>query len=237
MKALKLSIMALAISVTGISAYAQTADEVIQKHIDAVGGTKSWDKIKSIKLVGSVSAQGMDIPMTQTIVNDKAMRMDISAMGQNGYVIMTTTKGWQFMPFAGMTEPKEVPAEQVKMSKSQLNYKNSQLVDKSLIKKATFEGKDSINSISCYKLKITDKDGEEMTCYFDAATYYMLRQERKVKVQDEEQEIGVTYSNFKKQPEGVVIPMNVSSPQGDVTYKSVEINKPVDEKIFKPDTK
>lgn len=229
--------MALAISATALTSFAQTADQIIQKHIEAIGGTKNWDKIKTVKLVGAMSAQGMEIPVTQTIVNDKATRTDITAMGQTGYIIMTPTKGWQFMPFTGQTAPQEIPADQLKTNKSQLNYKNMQMVDKSLISKATLEGNDTINSVNCFKLKVTNKEGNEITCYFDAATYYLVRQETKVKVQDDEQEVGISYSNFKKQPEGIVIPMTMGTPQGDITFKSVEFNKPVDDKIFKPDTK
>ena len=235
MRSLKFSLAVMTIALSG-AAYAQKADDIINKHIEAVGG-KNWDKIKSVKLTGSMSAQGMDIGVTQTIVNDKGYRMDISAMGQNGYMIVTTTGGWTFMPFAGQTEPMELKADDVKPMKGQLNYKNSQLVDKSQIAKAELDGKDTIDSKPCTKLKITDKDGTVMECYFDDANYYMVRQERKMKVQDEEQEIAITYSEFKKQPEGIVVPMKVSQAQGDVTFKTIEINKPVDDKLFKPDAK
>lgn len=235
MKAIKLSMMALAISVSGFTAYAQkTADEVIQKHIDAVGGIKNWDKVKSVKLVGSVSANGMDIPMTQTIVNGKGYRMDISVMGQNGYSIVSDKGGWQYMPFMGDTKAKELPAEQIKMSREKLDFKNSQLVDKSVIASSALDGKDTVNSVPCIKVKIKMKSGEDVVCYFDAATYYMVKQEMKLKINDEEQEMATTFSNFKKQPEGIVIPMTIGTPQGDVTFKTVEINKPVDDKMFKP---
>lgn len=233
MKAFKISVAALALTMTS-TVYAQTADDIINKHIDAVGGTKAWDKVKSIKMVGSMSAQGMEISVSQTIVNDKGFRTDISAMGQNGYMIITPTGGWTYMPFAGQTEPMELKAEDVKPMKGQLNYKNSQLVDKSQIAKAQMDGKDTIDSKPCTKLKVTDKEGGETEYYFDDKTYYIVRMEKKMKVGEEEQEMAVTYSDFKKQPEGIVVPMKVSQAQGDVTFKSVEINKPVDEKIFKP---
>ncbi|PQJ09336.1 hypothetical protein CJD36_018990 [Flavipsychrobacter stenotrophus] len=238
MKALKLSIMAIAISATGLSAYAQkTGDEVIQKHIDAIGGEKNWDKIKSVKMVGAMSAQGMEIAVTQTIVNDKAMRMDIALMGQNGYMIYTDKSAWQFMPFAGDTKPKELPADQVAASKDKLNFKNTVMANKAMISKATLDGTDTINSAACYKVKITGKDGNESVCYFDAKTFYLVKQDAKVKVQDEEQEVSYTFSNFKKQPEGVVIPMTYGTPQGDIVFKTVEINKKIDEKLFLPETK
>ena len=229
--------MAIAISATGLtSAFAQTGDEIIQKHIDAIGGTKNWNKIKSMKMVGSMNAQGMEINMTQTVVNEKGMRTDISLMGQNGFMIVTPTAGWMYMPFGGQqTKPEPMPEDQVKMQKGQLNYKNSQLADKAEITKSKLDGKDTVNDVACYKVNVTTKDGSEQSCYFDMKTYYMVRIEKKVKVKEEETEVAVNYSNFMKQSEGIVMPMTMGTPQGDITFKTIEINKPVDDKIFTPE--
>ena len=244
MKAIKLfpiaigTVMMFTAGITTVKA--QTADEIIQKHIDAIGGSDNWNKITSMKRVGSMSMQGVDIGFTQTVVNNKGERMDISAMGQNGYVIITQTEGWMFMPFQpGMDKVTPMPAEQVKAAQSQINVKAGLLVDKSEVAKAEYVGKDTVNNIGCLKVKITDKDGNEQTAFFDAATYYLVHSERKMKVQDEEQEVAINFSNFQKQPEGVVIPMTVTAPmgQGDITFKSVEINKSVDDNTFKPDPK
>jgi len=238
MKAIKLTVLAATMFIAGMTTVkAQNADEIIQKHIDAIGGTSNWDKIKSMKRVGSMSMQGMEIGFTQTVVNDKGMRTDISAMGQNGYVILTPKEGWMYMPFQpGMDKVTPMPAEQIKAAQSQLNVKADQLLDKSAITKAEYVGKDTVNNIGCLKVKITDKDGNEQTAFFDASTYYIVHSERKVKVQDEEQEVAINFSNFQKQPEGIVIPMTVTSPmgQGDINFKSVEINKTIDDSIFKP---
>ena len=240
MKAIKLSIVALAMACAGTAAHAQTltADQVLQKHIDAVGGADNWNKIKTIKLVGSMSMQGMEIGMTETIVNEKAMRIDINAMGQTGYMIYTTTEGWMYMPAYGQKEPVAIPADQLKDAQSQLNFKNQQLVDKSMITKVALDGTDTINNVNCYKLKVTTKDGSEQTCYIDSKTFYMVRAEKKAQIQGEDQEVAVTFSNFVKQPEGVVIPMMMSpAGQGDFTFKSVEINKAIDDKTVRPDGK
>ena len=239
MKAIKLTALAATMFIAGITTVkAQTADEIIQKHIDAIGGTANWNKIKSMKKVGSMSMQGMEIGFSLTVVNDKGMRTDINAMGMNGYVILTPKEGWMYMPFQpGMDKVTPMPAEQIKSAQTQLNVKADQLLDKSSITKAEYVGKDTVNNIACLKVKITDKDGAEQTAFFDASTYYIVHSDRKMKGQDDqEQEVAINYSNFQKQPEGIVIPMTVTSPmgQGDITFKSVEINKNYDDSIFKP---
>ena len=237
MKIIKLTSLALVLLVSGISTVkAQNGEEILTKHITAVGGTAKWDGIKSAKMVGSMSMGGMEISITQTILTDRAMRMDISAMGMNGYTIITPNEGWMYMPFQpGMDKVTPIPADQIKASHDKLNMKGGYLVDRSKLKTVEYVGKDTVNSVPCYKIKVVDNEGNEQVAYIDMATYYLVRSELKVKVQDQEQEVDASYSNFQKLPEGIVLPMTVSAAQGDITFKTVELNKPVDEKIFKPE--
>jgi hypothetical protein len=44
----------------------------------------------------------------------------------------------------------------------------------------------------------------------------------------------VAYSNYKQLPGGIVYPMTLSTRNGDIMFSSVEVNTPVDERIFKP---
>ncbi len=237
MKAIKLSILSgLMLTASLTTVKAQTADEIIQKHIDAIGGTEKWNKITSMKKIGSMSIQGMDIGYTSTVVNDKGMRTDISAMGMNGYVIVTPKEGWMYMPMQGMDKVTPMPPEQLKVLADKMNTKAAMLADKSGITKSEYVGKDTITNIPCFKVKMTDKDGNVQTNFFDVSTYYLVRTEATVKTPDGEQEMAMSFSDFRKQPEGIVIPMTMTSPMGvgDITVKSVEINKPVSDDIFKP---
>jgi len=236
MRNLKLSVLIAALSAASFSAVkAQTADDIIKKHIEAIGGPANWDKIKSIKLTGDLSVQGMNIGMTTTVVNNTAMRADISAAGMNGYTIITKTEGWRFMPMQGDTKAVPLPADAVKMSQEKLDVKFGQLVDKSDITKAELAGTDSVNKMKCYKVIITDKDNNVTTAYFDVNTYYIARVAAKIKDESgQEQDAIYDMSDYRKQPEGIVYPMQLHTDQADITYKTIEINKPIDDKIFKP---
>ncbi len=233
MKHLKLSMAAIAVF-AGCSAFAQTADEVLTKHIDAIGGAKAWDKVKTIKMTGTSEAMGQSIDMTETIVNGKSSRTDFSIAGQKNYMIVTATGGWSYLPVMGQTEPMAIPAEQTKTIADEYDYKSAQVASKALVASATMDGTDTIDNKPCIKLKITDKAGNVKECYFDATTYYLVKSEMSIKTPDGEQQMATSYSNHKKLPEGIVVPMTVSRMQGDMTIKSVEVNKAVDEKIFTP---
>ena len=237
MNAIKLSILSGVMLTAGLTTVkAQTADEIIQKHIDAIGGTSNWNKVTSMKKVCSMSVQGMDIGYTETIVNDKLYRTDVSAMGMNGYVIVTPKEGWMYMPMQGMDKVTPIPADQLKMASDKMTTKGAMLADKSSIDKSELVGRDTVTNIPCFKIKITSKDGNVQTDYFDVVTYDLVRTEMSVKGPDGEQELAMSFSDFKKQPEGITIPMTMTSPLGvgDITVKSIEINKPVSDDAFKP---
>ncbi len=217
-----------------INVSAQTADELIQKHLDAVGGVDNWKKINSLKMTGSMNAGGQEIPITMTTVNGKASRMDIVINGMANYTILTTTEGWAYFPIQGQTKPEAFPAEMVKEQQDELDVTMDPLIDyKAKETKVAYLGKDDVEGTECHKFKVTLKNGKEQTLFLDAGNYYCLRSVEKTKANGKEVESATVFGNFQKLPEGIVFPMSISSDFGPLTLKSVEINKPVDESIFK----
>lgn len=232
MKSLKYLFAALALAIC-TAANAQTGDDIINKHIEAIGGGE-WLKVNSLKMKGTMTIQGMAVSMTNTIVQNKGVRMDISVMTMTGYTIMTPSGGWVYMPAQGITKPTPLPDDQVKAGKMQMNIRYLFLADRSTIAKAEYKGKDTANGVECHKVVATETDNSIKTFYFDAATYNLVRAEGTTKAEGEETKETINYSNFQKLPEGITVAMTWGTAQGDIVYTTCEVNKPVDENIFKP---
>jgi len=221
----------LLLSVNGIKA--QTVDEVIDKFIAAIGGREKMLALNSIKMDGTLTTQGFDVGITVTVLNGKGARTDISVPGMSeGYRIITPTKGWNFLPFQGMTGPEEASEDMVKAGQSQLDLQTSFLDYAKKGHKVELQGKEKVDGADCYKIKITYKNGKSTVVYIDAKTYYRVKAVATVDVNGTPTEVENTYSDFKKTPEGYVIPYSQTNQSGTIIYTSVEINKPVDEKIF-----
>ena len=103
MKTTKIIITIFAVFVS-INPFAQTADEIVKSHIDAIGGQANWDKVKSIRMETTMKQQGAEMTIIVTQVDKKEMRQDINVMGMSGYTIVTTKEGWNFMPWQGQTK-------------------------------------------------------------------------------------------------------------------------------------
>ena len=235
MKALKLGFAAVLALTLSVASKAQTADEIISKHLTAIGGADAWKKVNSVITEGSLKVQGADVALTLTVLNGKGMRQNISVMGMTGYQIVTPTGGWNFMPFQGQAKPEAITEDDLKESIDQLDAQGP-LVDYKT-KGHTIEllGKEDIEGTEAYKLKLTYKGGKTETYFIDPASYYILRSVTKQKANGQEMEVATNYSNYTKLPEGIVVPMSITLPFGEMTVSKVEINKPVDEKIFKPE--
>ena len=236
MNTLKSTILASALLLGGLATVsAQTTDDIFAKHYAAVGGD-NWNKITSLKTIGVMNTQGMEIQMTNTVIPSKASRSDITVMGTNGYSIVTEKEGWSFMPMMGQTAPEQMKAEDLKTSQSELDVKAKNHVDvKANVTKAELVGKEKMGGVDCFKVKVTDKNNEEETLYFDATTYYLVAVKGKVSAQGQEVEVTQNFSDFQKLDGGIVMAMKVEvAGQGDLTLKTVEVNKPIDESVFKP---
>lgn len=219
--------------------FAQNADEVISKHVSAIGGADNWKKVNSMVMSGSMSMQGTDISMTRSVVHGTGFRNEISLMGMTGYQILTPTEGWSFMPFGGQTAPEAMTADDVKESQEDLDVQGA-LVDYAA-KGHTVEylGKEEVDGTECHKVKVSYKSGKSETMFFDPSSYYLIKSVTVRKANGQEMEMSTTFSNYEKLPEGIVVAKSVSMPLGpgmnaDFTVSKIEVNKTIDPSSFAP---
>lgn len=241
MKTLRLFALFLVASFSLATVKAQTVDEIINKHIQAIGGLENWKKVNSVVQTGSISFNGMEIAVSVTVDNKKGMRRDITVMGMTGFTIVTPTAGWNFMPFqGGQTAPEPMTEEDLKEAQDGLDVQGSLIDYKAKGHSIELLGKEDVEGTECFKIKLTQKGGKIETYFIDPNTYFIVKSIAIMKANGQEAEVATTYSNYQKLPEGIFIPMLMGVPLGgpgmnvDFVLSKVEINKPIDETIFKP---
>jgi hypothetical protein len=207
-------------------------DEIVSKHIEAIGGREKWAKVNAIRKETVMKMQGAEIKTTELIENRKAMRTDVSLMGMSGYTVITNTEGWSFSPWNGQTKPDAMTADDVKNAQDGLEIQDRFLTYKELGKKLEYFGTDDIDGIECFKLKMTDKNGPENTFYIDPDNYQVIKEVFKLVSNGQEMEYSVFFSDFTLLPEGIVLPMIISNGGGNTEVVKVEINPEVDGSVF-----
>lgn len=236
MQSLKLSLL-LAATVFGFMVHAQTADEIVNKHIEAMGGKDKIKDIKSIQTEGVMNVMGNEAPVTTTILNGRGFKSEVDFNGQKIVQVVTDKEGWAINPMAGSTDPQKMPDEQYNASKDEIfvggplyNYAEKGY-------KVDLAGRENVGDVSAYKLNVSNGNSDTTTYYIDPSTYYVVKAVKRINMNGQEGEIATVFSDYKKTDNGFVLPYSteITLPQGfsiSSTVKKVDINKDVDPKIF-----
>jgi hypothetical protein len=213
---------------------AQSLDDVISKHLDALGGADNLRKVNSVVMKGNMTQGGTKIPITITAVQKKAFRVEFTFNGKTGYQILTDTSGWGFNPFMGQTQPEPMTPDDVRKSQDQLDILDEFLDYKDKGTKLEDLGTDSAQGTECYKIKATLKNGKERIIYIRKDNYLTARSAEKAEINGKEMEAISDYSNYKKVGD-VLMPFSVNnSIQGPIDMDTIEVNPTIDDAIFKP---
>jgi len=218
------------------AAQAQTADEIVSKHLAAIGGAENWKKVNSMKMEAALEVQGMEIPVSIFQLHNKGQRQEFTVMNMTGYSIITPEAGWNFNPMGGQTKPEPLTADELNAAKDGLDIQGDMLDYAAKGHKIELLGKEDVDGTEAFKLKLTRKSGSEVINYIDPSTYYIIRTVNKVKVNGQEVEQKVNVGNYQKLPEGIVVPFSMEMPgaPAPVNIKKVEVNPTLDPALFKP---
>jgi outer membrane lipoprotein-sorting protein len=219
------------------SSQAQTADEIINKYFEALGGKDKVASMKTLHTEYDVDMNGAAASGANWVVNGKGFKNEMNLMGQQMIQCYTDTSGWMINPFGGSTAPTPMPAEMVKAGQGQLDIAGPFF--NYAAKGSTIEllGKETVDGKSAFKFKIKSRTGPEITSWIDATTYYLLKNYIKTPVNGMEMETTMSFSNYKKTDNGYMIPWKVEltvSPAITVnmTITKAEVNKEIDSKVF-----
>jgi len=226
------AILLFSLAIAGyVPAKAQTADDIVQKHITATGGADNWKKITSVKKNCARMSRGVEIPVIITILQGKGYKNEYTINGMTGYTIITDKAGWNFNP-RGQQKPEAIPEESVKQAQDRLDIQGPLIDYKAKGNTLTYLGIDDVEGTECYKLKVTMASGKEETIFIDVTTNYLVRTVEKTKANGKEQTQTTTYGDYQKLPEGIIYPMSFDNGGSSVTIKKLELNIPLAEDFF-----
>ncbi|MEY2918373.1 MAG: hypothetical protein RIS73_2087 [Bacteroidota bacterium] len=214
-------------------AHAQTADDIVNKYIAAMGGKEKISSLKTVKLEGNLTVQGTDVALVITKKHMVGIRTDISVMGTENYQIITPTKGTIFMPVQGMSEPTAMPDDQLKSGQSQLDLQGSLVDYKEKGTSIELVGNEKVDGEDCYNLKVTFKSGIVTNYYISAKTFYIIKTNGKRMINGEETEIATSYSNYKQNADGYWFSYTTTNMQGTTDFFKIDTNIVIDESVFK----
>ncbi len=237
---LRKSIVACALfAAVAVPAAAQTADEVIARSFAAQGGLEKIKAISSVRMTGQmVVGPGMEAPVVIELKRPKSMRIDISIQGMTIVQAFDGTDAWMLNPLSGRSTAELLPSDMKKMAEEQADMDGPLMDYKAKGHTVELLGKEPAEGTECFKLRVTEKDGDVTVFYLDTETYLTVRQEARrtmggVEVDNE------TIVGDWKDVGGMLFPHSIDSGQKGnpqrqkMTIGKIEINVPLDDARFK----
>lgn len=219
------------------SSFAQTAEEIVSKHLEATGGADKWREVKSLYREGvAVMQNGNEVTSKISTVQHEVLRREVNFGMGSMTMIVTPKQGWFSNPRSGGAF-EEMPAEMLKNQLMELDI-NPLLDYEKEGAKLELMGKETIDGKENFKLKYVPASGTEYTIFMDANTYYINRMSFKgirggrrqnQENANQETEVIVNYSNYEKTPSGLFFPFTISQGMGgSMTFEKIEVNPALD---------
>jgi len=219
--------------------WAQTADEIIAKNIQARGGMDKLKAVQSIKATATMAmGPGMEAPAVMIQKRGFMVRTEFTIQGLTGIQAYDGKSAWQVMPFMGKKDPELMSADEAKEVEENADI-DGVLVDyKSKGHQVELLGKEKLEGTDAYKLKVSLKNGDVQTIYIDADSFLEIKEETKRTVRGTEQVIEQSIGDYKE-VNGIILPfafeagLKGSAEKQKITISKFELNVPVEDSVFK----
>lgn len=217
-------------------AKSQTADDIIAKHIEAIGGKDKLSQITSMYSEKNTEIMGNESNTKTTIINGKGYKNESDFNGQQIVQVVTDKGGWVINPFGGSTSATALSPDQYKTSEDEIYLPDPLFNYADHGAKVELAGQEKVGDKNTNKIKYTNKDGAVTTYYLDTASNYIIQAIRTGDVQGQPTDFTISYGDYKKIDFGIYVPYSVGIDMGQFNLKNtttkVEVNKTVDASIF-----
>jgi outer membrane lipoprotein-sorting protein len=215
-----------------------TVDQVVQKHVEALGGAARLNAIQSLVVTGTASILGQtEAPLTIQVKRPNLMRLEMTFQGQKIVQAFDGTTAWTINPIVS-SEPKQSSDEDTRAAQESSDFIGGNLVDyKSKGNTVELVDKEELEGVSVYKLKITKKNGSIEYDYLDAKSFLPIRTEGRRTQLGQEILYESKIANYKP-VEGVLMPFSLTQLVNgrlamEITVEKMDANVPLDTAVFK----
>jgi outer membrane lipoprotein-sorting protein len=175
-KALSLSLFSLLLfSLMASPALSQSADDILNKMIDAMGGRKAMEAIKDQTSMGTMelTQMGLSGTVTNYFKRPNKTRMDIEVMGMVITQAYDGQTAWMVNPQTGSSEemPEQMAEFFVRDSMGDDAFLNPEKHGITF----TAKGKEEVDGKECFVLEQKYSDGYVATMYIDTKTYLIYK--------------------------------------------------------------
>ena len=224
-------------------ASAQTVDEVIEKHLTAIGGRAALAKVKSRSMTGTIALStpvgelSGPVEVTNMAPNKSRtlIKLDLSAVGAGEMTVDQRFDGTAGFVADSMQGNRDISGDQLESLKNAtfptpfLDYKERGVT-------VELGPKEKVGARDAFVLTVKPKTGPVVRQFVDAETYLPLRMVAKIEVPQMGPVEQTTDFSDLRDVDGVKVPFSVKSSSAaqsfTITISKVEQNGKIDEALF-----
>ncbi len=232
-------VILLAVFCCSLVTFSQTADELINKNIEAKGGMDKIQAIKTLRMTGKLVAVGGFTGATgQQNMRPNLVRETFTLQGMTLVQAYDGSTAWQIQPFRGRKDPELMGDDDMRDLLIDADFDGPLVNYKEKGNTVEYLGHDVVDGDDALRLKATLKNGDIVYYYLDPDTYLEIRKETQEFIRGSVRENVIDLGSYKPVA-GVMYPFSIASgPKDDptswqtVTMEKIEANVPLEASDF-----
>jgi outer membrane lipoprotein-sorting protein len=231
------SLAMVAVLATPLSA--QTADEIIARHIRAIGGMEHIQAVTTMRATGKITGGGgFEATVVQESKRPNKVRSEFTLQGMTGITAYDGQAGWKISPFEGKKDAESLGEDELKSIVEDADFDGPLINYQQKGNRVELMGTDQVEGTDVYKLKVTLPSGSVRIYYLDTDNCIPIKIEIRRTIRGAEQAFEMSLGNYKAVA-GWLLPHSMetrragsSESGGKVTIDSIEANVPIDDSRF-----
>jgi len=217
---------------------APTADEIVAKYVEKIGGIQKIEAVKTLKRTGKFrGGGGFEAKYVQLNKRPDLVREELTYQAMTGINAWDGKTGWKIDPFQGKKDSEPLGEDELKDIIEDGVF-DSQLVHyREKGNTVEFAGTEPVEGSDTWKLKVTLKNGDVSNYYIDTEDFVPIKIEYKRMIRGAELELFVLPGDYKA-VEGWYIPHSYeqgrrgSNQRSSIVFEKIEANVPMDDSLF-----
>jgi photosystem II stability/assembly factor-like uncharacterized protein len=224
----RIALAALIICSSALSA--QTADEIIARYIESIGGMDRIQGVRTLRRTGRYTGGGgFEATVVEENKRPSFVRQDFSLQGMTGVTAYDGKTGWKIEPWQGKKDAEPLGEEELKSIVEDSDIDGPLVNYRQKGNKVEYVGTEPVEGTDAYKLKVTLANGDVRTYFMDIDYAVPIKIETKRMIRGAEREYETILGDYKEAggwylPHSVATGVKGSPNRTTVTYDKIEAN-------------
>jgi len=229
------ALILLGLAIVAAPLPAQTADSLIARYVQTIGGTERMQALQSLRRIGRYTGGGgFEAVVVQENQRPNRVREEFSIQGMTGINAYDGHDGWKIEPWQGKRDPEALGEEEMHGILDDADFDGPLVNYQAKGNRVEYQGIEQVEGSDAYKLKVTRPNGDVSFYYLDTEYYVPIRIDTQRMIRGAPQEFETSLGDYK-QVAGVYLPFSFESgPKGSssadrskITYDRIDANVPL----------